>query len=1311
MTQESRLVIVIDSKNAEKNTVALREELTKIFNEGNKASGSTEHFGASAKSAGNSAQGMAASVGTSTRALDEQAKKASENTNAIKEMAKVVAGFIAIDKGIAMADGYTQMAARIRIATSSTEEYNLVQKRLFETANTTYRSLAEAQEVYLGIESSIKLMGKTTIQALDVTDAMSFAFTANATAADKAQSALNAYSKSLDQGKVGNDQWISIMQAIPGIASDISKYLKESGQDALATEQKVREMGISGKVSVGLMTDALEANKGKYKDLADSMDNSFKDGLTTLTNSVTKFLGELNMATKGTNTLAAGLGILGENVDKIAILGGIAASIYAGRLAQAFVISAQKAAWNTVAMVTQAGAMTTAATAAKNLYWALGGPVGVIVGVAGTVASMYMLRDSAKETTPVLDKQNKSVKDLTEEYVKLDEAAQRQATRDQINEIDGLTKTYDKQVIAMTGLGRVVMNNTDLTLKDREAAKSLYEQYIKGEISAEQFATSLNNLSSVNKELKERIDKQASATIDSNTAMQLAINIRDAFLGKSKETVTAHDNESEAIKRKKAALDALNGVSEEQNAKNELWMRNVKAAGGNKYATEWANFIESWKDKNKLPLDKALDEGQLKIAQKEFLVAQDRAKLQDKITQAAQATTKELKEQAKISKGLGNGMVSNSHLKGLPIKSGESTSGGKVRGYTAEFAQILGKELKSSIGAFTGFNDKYHQGKGGKHPQGQAFDLRLNNGANSANVDAQIKALADKYGYVVKTLDEYKNPSKNATGGHMHVSVTGRKGGSSSASDYLKQQKADIKDQKDAEREAEQAAKNRVQLEMNVADQVTKIKMKLAEDLKEVDKAGFSDDQAKALRAKYQAQADSEIELAKFALKTKIDDFSDFQKTEMQMLEKSYAQKKVYAMQDLELNANERKEAVALLETQLQIEKGYLELAKEQRLFQMRQQFLTESQAMQERYRLEELELGKINDVQERNFKRQMNRLEKEVEARKQLQSTAIAWANIESQMGGSTGRAQVEQDRFSRTDASQQVFDAQMNGVNMGEQDAMDRIQEQRSQDLITQQQFEDQKTAIIQTAMETRQAIYDGFSNRQIEIENAYQLDSINLQMTQAQQLTGSFAGMFKGILGESSSAYRAMYATQQAFALAQAGMNMWSSASKAYNDSLSPTVWGRMADAGKAMLDQGTFIAMIQAATPRGFATGGYVRGPGTSTSDSIPTFLSDKEFVVKASSVQSIGVDNLNAMNQTGQLPQVQRERRQAQAIGAATLVQPKITIINQTSQPVQAESEWDGNELKVILTEMQKQNEAMVDQKIEKRFRMSGRQGW
>jgi TP901 family phage tail tape measure protein len=48
----------------------------------------------------------------------------------------------------------------------------------------------------------------------------------------------------------------------------------------------------------------------------------------------------------------------------------------------------------------------------------------------------------------------------------------------------------------------------------------------------------------------------------------------------------------------------------------------------------------------------------------------------------------------------------------------------------------------------------------------------------------------------------------------------------------------------------------------------------------------------------------------------------------------------------------------------------------------------------------------------------------------------------------------------------------------------------------------------------------------------------------------------------------------------------------------------------------------------------AGGGYIRGPGTSTSDSIPARLSDGEYVVRAAAVERIGVPTLDKMNRLG-----------------------------------------------------------------------------
>ena len=46
----------------------------------------------------------------------------------------------------------------------------------------------------------------------------------------------------------------------------------------------------------------------------------------------------------------------------------------------------------------------------------------------------------------------------------------------------------------------------------------------------------------------------------------------------------------------------------------------------------------------------------------------------------------------------------------------------------------------------------------------------------------------------------------------------------------------------------------------------------------------------------------------------------------------------------------------------------------------------------------------------------------------------------------------------------------------------------------------------------------------------------------------------------------------------------------------------------------------------------ASGGYISGPGTGTSDSIPTMLSNGEYVVRAKSVSAYGLDFMNALNE-------------------------------------------------------------------------------
>jgi lambda family phage tail tape measure protein len=70
------------------------------------------------------------------------------------------------------------------------------------------------------------------------------------------------------------------------------------------------------------------------------------------------------------------------------------------------------------------------------------------------------------------------------------------------------------------------------------------------------------------------------------------------------------------------------------------------------------------------------------------------------------------------------------------------------------------------------------------------------------------------------------------------------------------------------------------------------------------------------------------------------------------------------------------------------------------------------------------------------------------------------------------------------------------------------------------------------------------------------------------------------------------------------------------------------------------------------PGGFASGGFVSGDGSSTSDSIPAMLSNGEYVMSAAAVRKFGVEMLDAIN-TGRLP----HKRGGGIFGALKFVSP------------------------------------------------------
>ena len=424
-------------------------------------------------------------------AFDRAGDRAQHASGLIKSALAAAVGAASIGKIIETADAYGQMSDRIGMATGSVGEYNEVQDRLLETAKRTYRPLAEAQELYIRTSGSLKSMGYNTSQALDVMDSFSFLLVTNSASADKASSAIDAYSKALQTGKVEADGWQSILAAMPTVVDTI-------GASTGKTAEEIRSLGAQGKLSLDLLTEGLQKTAVANGELADGMGVAVRDAMQNLSNSFTVYVGHLNETTDFTGVLGKGIAALGDNFETladIAVVTAIAAlTRYAATSASAAAtatysayrdVAARKAQATAVLLASQAelqkaqtsvvlaqreaiaargtavqtqmslqlaearmveARATAAVTAAQagltrasaGLLGILGGPLGVAALAIGAATAFLLLRDN----TGLLEKKLGDLADpidkIAERFAKLNRATQSVTLRELESTIGGM---------------------------------------------------------------------------------------------------------------------------------------------------------------------------------------------------------------------------------------------------------------------------------------------------------------------------------------------------------------------------------------------------------------------------------------------------------------------------------------------------------------------------------------------------------------------------------------------------------------------------------------------------------------------------------------------------------------------------------------------------------------------------------------------------------------------------------------------------------------------------------------------------------
>ncbi|MDH2587009.1 tape measure protein, partial [Acinetobacter baumannii] len=1195
MAQESRLVIVIDSQNAERNARNLGNELVSIERKGEFASKSMD------------------SLSVATRAL-----------------AGHMAGLVTVGAAISKMDTYTGLQNRLKLVTNNQAELNKATEDTFQIAQKTYSAWDSVLQVYQRFSDNAKTLNLTMDDTARLTETVSKAVAISGASAEAADAALVQFGQALASGTLRGEELNSVMEQTPALAKAIAQGMG-------ITVGELRSVAAEGKITSQEIVKALRNVESDVDALFAKTDITIGQSLTLLNNEITKFVGEAGKGSGAAQVLAGSVQTLASNLDLIAdgaLVVGIGyitrailmksaaikegmASTLASR--QASVLNAQaeyaeataalnaakahlanvratnaetQAKFGATAAATryaQAQAAVTAATnaqtaaqiklntatsiagrLAKGAFGLIGGWAGVAtLGVMGLAAAYSYFNNKAEEAKQKLAEQAKVAEKADEELKKLTGNDKAKAVNDLTTAFNAQNKALEKSSRAV---GSALIDIENYARGNREVEK-ISQEARTGTISYTEAIERLNKIK-LPTDLYENLKKQT-AQYDDN-ASKASLSAEKLKLLRVEVKLGGNEAQNAAIQHQKQA-DALgNTATEAEKATKALQDYQAKQ----KDSVIDSIYKSGWLDKGYtvaqanaiLELQKAkgmsaiLSKDEIDSALRNLKIIEEQQEREDKLTEAKRKQTKEAAKQAVLLAG--NNEQARNMLRVYQSFRNAGLGDKQARVMTAQVGRETDFRNEAMFGSHKDANNGYTntgflswqksrstklmqslQGQGvldknGKIQQTQdALDAMAKHAVQEAMTD---KSYSKSKAALLNDDLDYRSLERIVAKNFVGWDYDGKKLGKAKASQHLAKQDSYYNQLSKILGDNPEAASKAIGDLSKFEDEAYKARAKTLEEVKQLQ--ATYDSETVARSKKREEEINKATILGQSNLIPKINERYDaedklsqkqfdfevngYKWTEEQKLDYTYETNSLRLVAEGKLSEDQRKVALDGLKLQKQQELGLLKLAQEQRLFQAKLFLLSETEAMQERYRLEREEIAKtVKDEEEKRKRLALSRDQERLEAFDRAAKAGQAWGGIQADMNGSGEFYRLDQERSSRLSAATNLLDSQQGVVNLNEQNAIEALNAQFEQQLISQQDYENQKTAIIQTAQDQRNQIAAEYAQNAQDIEDKYQQDRLNTQIAFGGQMMGSLTSMFGSMFGEQSKAYKIMFAADKA------------------------------------------------------------------------------------------------------------------------------------------------------------------------------------
>ncbi|TRO24827.1 phage tail protein [Ectopseudomonas mendocina] len=190
----------------------------------------------------------------------------------------VGAGFAAVSAISAVsraADAYNLMNARLRLATTSQEEFNVAQRELSRIAQETEAPVQSLVTLYGRISRPLREAGRSQEEILRLTETVSNSFRISGATAQEAENGVIQFAQALGAGALRGEEFNSVAEQAPRLMQALADGI---GVPVGA----LKEMAAQGQLTAGVVTDALNSQFEVVREAAQSLPATVSGALTKL---------------------------------------------------------------------------------------------------------------------------------------------------------------------------------------------------------------------------------------------------------------------------------------------------------------------------------------------------------------------------------------------------------------------------------------------------------------------------------------------------------------------------------------------------------------------------------------------------------------------------------------------------------------------------------------------------------------------------------------------------------------------------------------------------------------------------------------------------------------------------------------------------------------------------------------------------------------------------------------------------------------------------------------------------------------------